>query len=134
MVEDEFLTKIVENLQDFQTRLVYSDYLEENGQILEAQAWRWLTENEKLPHFVNLNQIREFTYLDKWSGWVWFRDEKNNGCGYVKIIKKYGNKEQCSLPCDVFDLLEGWKNEEEDKNTKGTEELPEFFEKKIKSA
>ena len=29
----------------------------------------------------------------------------------------------------------GWKNdEEEDKNTKGTEELPEFFEKKIKSA
>jgi GcrA cell cycle regulator len=29
----------------------------------------------------------------------------------------------------------GWKNdEEEDKNTKGTEELPEFLEKKIKSA
>jgi len=28
----------------------------------------------------------------------------------------------------------GWKNEEEDNNTKGTEELPEFFEKKIKSA
>ncbi|MEY3907944.1 MAG: hypothetical protein RLZ52_1011, partial [Pseudomonadota bacterium] len=29
----------------------------------------------------------------------------------------------------------GWKNEEEDRNTKGTtEELPEFLEKKIKSA
>ncbi|NCU45436.1 MAG: hypothetical protein EBX22_03550 [Candidatus Fonsibacter ubiquis] len=70
------------------------------------------------------------------------RLRKPRGLRAIVIEKDFEPENPTSLEnlnektCSVLHAYQpkGWKNEEEDKNTKGTEELPEFFEKKIKSA
>jgi len=47
-MQQHFTTAINENPSDFTTRLVYADWLKENGDE-SAAGWRWLCENGKVP-------------------------------------------------------------------------------------
>lgn len=54
MIRSHFIDAINENSSDFTTRLVYADWLEENGDE-SAAGWRWLCENGKTPNVCYVN-------------------------------------------------------------------------------
>ncbi len=47
--EAEFLAEIEKAPEDMVPRLVFADWLDDNGRPIEAIAWRWLAEHEKRP-------------------------------------------------------------------------------------
>jgi uncharacterized protein (TIGR02996 family) len=63
MSEQGFIDALNENPYDWDTRLVYADWLEENGDIVLAQGQRWMAQHKKAP--------RE-TYF-KSGEWTWER-------------------------------------------------------------
>lgn len=42
--DEQFLREIDENREAMEPRLIYADWLEERGETLKAEAWRWLGE------------------------------------------------------------------------------------------
>lgn len=73
---------------DFQTWLVFSDWLEEHNEIDMAIAIRWLATNEKIPHIetkwppIDLPlKSRNFAYR-----WYWYETDYNTQALLPKVV------------------------------------------------
>ena len=95
---NELYKNVLQNYTNHDIKLVYSDYLEEQGQIKEAEAWRWLGTNHKYP--VKGNNSYEIYY--------WMNDTPKFHYvlpNYYFQLLKFENKNiWCSVAKSYYDL------------------------------
>lgn len=86
--EDGFICAIKKDPEDWVLRGVYADFLEEQGNYIDANGQRWQIENKKRPRYEVLNGDTSKTYaLDIW--WVWGNSEEHNRQGVWFIKYQY---------------------------------------------
>jgi uncharacterized protein (TIGR02996 family) len=89
--EDDFQNAIDANRDDWQTRLVFADWLEERGDP-RAEGYR---------HFLTRADIRVFEDPDCDAAWTWFNGR------YFRRGSFAARVDHSFIPPDLFALLEG---------------------------
>lgn len=59
---DEWLAQIRQNPSDWQTMLIFADWLEESGDLLAAEQWRWMSVTHGCSHQIDSKSM----YADSW--------------------------------------------------------------------
>lgn len=75
----DLLEALMLNPEDWTLRLVYADYLEEHGFLVNAKGQRWQAENKKTPFHEKLGNVNPTTKTRDW--WVW-GNAKSHAVGF----------------------------------------------------